>query len=75
MSSYRVILHVTYEGPYMEHTSSLDEACEIIARLGGDLHAFELLKLSDDQPDIFEVMATYEKQEKVKYYYGKFQIS
>jgi hypothetical protein len=66
MSSYRVILHVTYEGPYMEDASSLNEACEIITRLGEDLHAFELLKLSDDQPDIFEVMEIW-RTEKVKY--------
>lgn len=48
MSSYRVIKNFPYEGPHIEDASSLDEACEIIARLGGDLHGIELLKLSDE---------------------------
>jgi len=59
---YMIVYYVPYEGATLFPAETLDKACLEITRLGGDLDDFDILKLADDQPDIYEVMAAYREK-------------
>lgn len=59
--SYQVQEHIPYEGTIITYFSSIEEAVKYIKdhTSWGDLEHFELIKLSDDQPDLYEEVRKY----------------